>query len=185
MRPLRSKRNRLLVIAAGALAAFLVVALTVGWSGNEVCRRCGRELHYREWRLGLDGPVIRRVARSETETPISKVLTPLVGGQRCSHEWFFAAGGNYTVVFFSKSCAIGPGRHLWRAVQSTNVATFLEELGRSKGTNSLWRWRNRLFDPKQSQDAVIAVAIAEDNRDETLTWAAAAEAEWISLHPLE
>jgi hypothetical protein len=180
-----SKRNRLLVIAAGALAGFVAVATTVGWSGNEVCRRCGRELHYREWRLGLGGPVVHRVSRNETETPISKVLTPLFEGQRCSHEWCFAAGGNYTVVFFSKSCAIGGGRHLWQAVRSTNVAAFLEELGKSSETNSLWRWRDRLLDPKQSRIAVIAVASSGDDRDEGQAWPVAAEATFQDLQPTE
>lgn len=184
MTPRWSKRNRLLAIAASVLAIFMVVAMTVGWSGNEVCRRCGRELHYAEWRLGLDGPVVHRVSRKETETPISQALTPLLEGRRCSHDWCFAAGGNYTVVF-SKSCAIGGGRHLWQAVRSTNAAEFLKELGRSKETNSLWRWRDRLLDPKQSLDAVMAIASGEDNREEAQTWPVTAEALFREVRELQ
>jgi hypothetical protein len=183
-----SKRNRLLAIAASALAIFMVVAMTVGWSGTEVCRRCGRELHYAEWRLGLDGPVVHRVSRNETETPFSKALTPLLESQPCLNEWCFATGGNYTVVFFSKSCAIGHGRHLLQAIRSTNVAAFLQQLGKSAETNSLWRWRDRLLDPEHSRTAAMAVANAEDDRDEGQTWPMAAEAffrEMRGLQPAE
>jgi hypothetical protein len=172
-------------LACSGLAVGVVLAACV-WPGRygyrSVCSVCGLEQWNSEVRLGpLEVPW--GMLSSDETNAVSVILMnhPLISGHQ--HDWIFASGSGGGGIWFSKGA--GRGRHLWQAVRSTNAAEFLKELGRSKETNSLWRWRDRLLDPKQSLDAVMAIASGEDNREEAQTWPVAAEAFFREVRELQ
>lgn len=169
-------------LACSGLAFGLVLTACL-WPGrfaySSVCSLCGLESRNSEIHLGLFETQFAPTQQLETNA-ISNVLLSRRELLNHQHAWVFAAGGGAGI-----KCAIGHGRHLRQAVRSTNVAAFLQQLGKSSETNSLWRWRDRLLDPEQSRDAVMAVANAEDDRDEAQTWPMAAEAIFRELRKLQ
>lgn len=159
-------RRRTLLIVGCALVLGLLVSFTTGFSGSEVCGNCGKRREYRKVRLGLSGPPILTVSQKESDSLLSRFFA--VETPKCSHRWLFAAGGNYGVVLPARSCAIGSGRHLWKAIEATNVVVFLTDLRKQTNTVAIETWRSRLLDPKRSLDAVLAIG-ADDSLSEDLS----------------
>jgi hypothetical protein len=58
------------------------------------------------------------------------------------------------------------------------VANFLAELASARDTNSLLVWRDRLLNPRQSQDTWFAILTAENERSGGRTLVEAAEEEF-------
>ena len=163
-----------------ALGLVLVACVWPGRFGySSVCSLCGLESRNTEIHFGLFETRFAPTQQLETNAMAAVLLNrpELLNHQ---HTWVFATGGGAGV-----KCAIGHGRHLWQAVHSTTVATFLEVLGSAKETNSLWRWRDRLLDPKQSRTAVSAIEYAGEDRKEAQSWPMAAEATFRELQPTE
>src|SRR5262245_10301025 len=86
-----------LLCVAFLIVSGLVVCKLRGFWGNEICTRCGKQLDYREWIFGFDGPTLWTVKREESDTPLSSFLTANGTVANCKHDWCFASGGDYPV----------------------------------------------------------------------------------------
>lgn len=165
-------------LTACSLAHGFVVALWI-WPGRygqrSVCSRCGLERWESEIHFGQLKTSLGRAFQDETNAVSAMLMNhPIISGHQ--HDWIGASGSGGGGIWFSKG--VGPGRHLWQAVRSTNVANFLAELASARDTNSLLVWRDRLLNPRQSQDAWFAILTAENERSGGRTLVEAAEEEF-------
>lgn len=87
----------------------------------------------------------------------------------CRHDWKFAAGGDYGILRPARSCALGRGQELWRAIDSKEAVGFLDMLyNHARQTNEFTVWLRRLLDPDASprfgRSALARCAKATPNR---------------------
>ncbi len=165
------------------IAVGLAVAACV-WPGRygatSVCSRCGLEHWESEIHFGTLKTSLGKISKDRTNAVSAMLMNhPMISGHQ--HDWIGAAGSGGGGIWFSKG--VGPGRHLWQAIRSTNVASFLGELASARDANSLLVWRDRLLNPKQSQDAWFAILIAENERASGRTLVEAAEEEFRNSRP--
>lgn len=151
--PKRS-RARLLAGSATIVAVATIIQFFFTFSYTSICTACGSIQHTTEFHIPFAG-VTYWHSRSETETPLSKIIAKHQLAPAHSHSWLFAngAGGGVT-------CAIGEGRHLYGAVQSSEVASFVDAVATYEGHVNANQWLNRLLDPKRSQNALNAIHFA-------------------------
>jgi hypothetical protein len=134
------KRTMLIVlVAALALAAFFGA---FGYSS--ICTNCGAIEHTTEWQLPFTQLTVWR-SHSIEATPLSRVVDHRQLALASGHAWIFASGGGNGVT-----CAIGPGRHIYSAVLSPEVATFIDAMSQYRGTTETRRWLASVLDPNHS-----------------------------------
>jgi hypothetical protein len=177
MRRVKRIKKRVWLMGGGLMAG--LVSLACGWPElffyRSVCSVCGLEASVSEINLRLSetgsGPAwehwnyeTNAVAAVLLEHPAIKVH---------AHNWRFAGGGGDRAM-----CAIGDGRHLTHAVHSPEVAAFLGELAKAGSTNPALHWRDRILNPKQSDQARGAILVSRIYRNGAATWPQAAEEEF-------
>jgi len=160
----RAARKRMLFLVGCALVLALVALLTTGFSGSQVCGECGKKRTYSQWGLGFFDSPLLTVAEAESDTLVSRFFSTAT--PNCAHRWLFASGGHHHVLIPVKSCAIGSGRHLWKAIESPDVVSFLTDLKRQTNSAAIETWRKRLLDPKRSDLAVAAIPLTSSPNED-------------------
>ena len=114
-----------LKIIGWAVAVFVVVGLVLplgNFRSTSVCDLCGAKLASRRYQVPMTSITL---GRHDTITPsvLSSVLATRGIITNCSHRFLFATGSGNGVT-----CAIGDGRHILPAVESTTVAGLVANL---------------------------------------------------------
>ena len=142
----KTRIKQFVVVGACLVTITLVASALFGaFRFTSVCSRCGAIQDTTEWQIPLTSFTLFSHA-SDRPSPVSTVLksSGLVAAHE--HQWLFCSGGGNGVT-----CALGDGRHIRPAVESSGVATAIEasqQFGESQFRDRLLR---DLFDPKTSE----------------------------------
>jgi hypothetical protein len=144
-------RGRRILIVFGCL--LLAFAVLLGhFCSTEIFTTCGEMHDITEYQIPLTNFTYFTTRRtSPTPFSIAVARAGLVSPNH-THQWLYASGGGNGVI-----CAIGDGRHLYNAVISPEVATFLQATATYRGRAAAQSWTKALLDPKRSDDATSGI----------------------------
>lgn len=127
----------------------------------------------------LDSHPTYRLTHEITRTPLTEALAKQRLIPEHEHEWLFGHGGGNGI-----KCAIGPGRHIRRTAESTNVAAFVGAIVKYTDTNSVSKWLGRLQDAKYSYAILISVGHPKegvlDSAERFNEWLVDGPEEWLA-----
>ena len=114
-----------------------------------VCTHCGatRQEHRVLW----------MPFRKTQQTPLSIYLNSLTGSTPESHQWMFTGGHGGPIT-----CALGSGRELLRPIKSSEVVESLKAIRKHRGDAVAREWTDRIFDPKSTTNAWMALYMLSD-----------------------
>lgn len=145
------RHGRLLIILGCLL---LPVAVLIGqFESTSICTICGESQRTREFRIPFTS-LTYFVTRKQIATPLSAAIhsAGLLPATH-AHQWLFASGGDRF------SCAIGEGRHIFSAVTSPAVASFVAATAKYRGPSAAQPWVTALLDPNRSSRPSGAIAV--------------------------
>ena len=164
-------RSRTIALISLPAVACVIVALALSharFGSTSVCAICGARENATEWQIPLTSLTYWRTSASES-TVLSAYLEAHGYVPPHTHKFIFAAGGGNGVL-----CAIGRGRHLWTAVDSPEVPTFLDVIQRCDGPAARLRWQAFILDPEKSAKGLMVIDLlhptATTTRSDLETW---------------
>jgi hypothetical protein len=141
-----------------ASVAILCVSTIAFWSRfryASICTTSGEMQQTTLWQIPKTDITYWRSA-SVIETPLSKVIAENHLGRNSLHAWLFASGGGNGIL-----CSIGDGRHLYTAVLSTGVATFVAAETKYRDHDEARHWVDLLLDPKTSNGVAGIIRMSD------------------------
>ncbi len=132
----------LLIISITAIISYNLLLDPFGY--ESVCMKCGQIKSIREWSLPFSDFIVYR-SSSERMSKVTNVLHKTKLIKEHLHDWAFSTGSGNGVF-----CAIGPGRHIIRNIESEHVSKLLEIYNMYGTTEDLLRLIENLFDTEHS-----------------------------------